>query len=82
MLVELSRQIANFLEGKPCEVYVAPFDVRLPEKDEADDQIQTVVQPDIVVVCDEKKLDEAGCRGAPDWVIEVLSPSTATAATM
>ena len=78
VVVELVRQIANFLEGKPCQVFVAPFDVRLPERNEADDQIETVVQPDIVVVCDESKLDEKGCRGAPDWIIEVLSPSTAS----
>jgi Uma2 family endonuclease len=74
---EIFRQIADFLDDKPCEVYIAPFDVRLPKGDEPDDQIKTVVQPDIVVVCDPAKLDEAGCRGAPDWVIEVLSPGTA-----
>lgn len=74
---ELFRQIADALEGGPCEVNVAPFDVRLPEADEADDDIITVLQPDITVVCDPAKLDVAGCRGAPDWVIEVLSPSTA-----
>ena len=77
MVVELVRQIANSLLDKPCELYVAPFDVRLPRADEADDQIDTVVQPDITVVCDETKLDDAGCRGAPDWVVEVLSPRTA-----
>jgi Uma2 family endonuclease len=54
-----------------------PFDVRLPRGNEADDDVPTVVQPDITVVCDPAKLDERGCRGAPDWVIEVLSPSTA-----
>lgn len=78
LTVELTRQIANFLQDKPCEVYAAPFDLRLPEKDEADDAVQTVVQPDIVVVCDEHKLDDKGCRDAPDWIIEVLSPSTAS----
>ncbi len=71
------RMIADFLDDKPCEVYPAPFDVRLPEGDEADDNIETVVQPDIVVVCDKSKLDEAGCRGAPDLIIEILSESTA-----
>ncbi|MDD5036226.1 MAG: Uma2 family endonuclease [Methylococcaceae bacterium] len=75
---EIFRQIANFLEGKPCQVYIAPFDLRLPEKDEADDETQTVVQPDIMVVCDDAKLDDRGCRSAPDWIIEVLSPSTAS----
>ena len=74
---ELFRQIANHLVGKPCRPFVAPFDVRLPRGNEADDDVTTVVQPDISVICDPAKLDERGCRGAPDWVIEVLSPSTA-----
>jgi len=51
--------------------------VRLPHGKEADDDVTTVVQPDISVICNPAKLDERGCRGAPDWVIEVLSPSTA-----
>ena len=74
---ELFRQIANHLVDKPCRPFVAPFDVRLPRGNEADDDVTTVVQPDISVICDPAKLDERGCRGAPDWVIEVLSPSTA-----
>ncbi len=74
---ELLRQIANFLIGKSCEVYVAPFDVRLPQADEADDDVSTVVQPDISVICDPDKLDDRGCRGAPDFIAEILSPSTA-----
>jgi len=49
VLVELVREIANFLEGKPCQVFVAPFDVRLPEQNETDDEIKNVVQQDIVV---------------------------------
>lgn len=77
MVVELSRQISNFLVDKPCEVYSAPFDVRLPRGDEADDEVDSVVQPDIAVISDPAKLDEAGCRGAPDWIIEVLSKRTA-----
>jgi Uma2 family endonuclease len=73
MLMELSKQIAIFLTGKPCKVYPAPYDVRLYyEEDESDD---TVVQPDISVVCDEKKRGHEGCRGAPDLVVEILSPS-------
>ena len=73
--MELSRQIATFLKGKPCKVFAAPFDVRLfPMDDDSDD---TVVQPDIVVICDGAKLNKSGCAGAPDMVIEVLSPSTA-----
>jgi Uma2 family endonuclease len=75
---ELFRQIANFLAGKPCRPYIAPFDVRLPEAGEADDAVKTVVQPDISVVCDPAKLDEAGCRGAPDFIVEVLSPGTSS----
>jgi Uma2 family endonuclease len=74
---ELFVQISIFLRGKPCRPFVAPFDVRLPRGNEADDDVTTVVQPDISVICDPAKLDERGCRGAPDWVIEVLSPSTA-----
>ena len=74
---ELYRQVANALEGKSCHVYVAPFDVRLPKSTEEDDQVDTVVQPDVVIVSDLKKLDARGMRGAPDWVAEVLSPSTA-----
>jgi Uma2 family endonuclease len=74
---EVARQVADALEGTGCRVYVAPFDVRLPRSNEADDDIDTVVQPDLMVVCDRAKLDDRGCRGAPDWVIEVLSPSSA-----
>jgi Uma2 family endonuclease len=74
---ELDRQIGNYLQGKPCEVYVAPFDVRLPKGKEADGRVDNVVQPDISVICDKSKLDAKGCRGAPDWIIEILSPSTA-----
>lgn len=74
---ELYHQIRLALKGKSCRVYVAPFDVRLPEAGEADDRIVTVVQPDVIIVSDLHKLDERGMRGAPDWVAEVLSPSTA-----
>lgn len=74
---EIGRQIGNYLLGKPCRIFLAPFDVRLPEKNEPDDATFTVVQPDISVICDSTKLDQAGCRGAPDWIIEVLSPGTA-----
>jgi Uma2 family endonuclease len=77
MVLEIATQAHAFLRDGPCEVDIAPFDVRLPRADEADEQIDTVVQPDITVVCDETKLDDAGCRGAPDWVVEVLSPRTA-----
>ncbi len=77
MLLELARQVANILDGSPCRPYIAPFDVRLPKTDEIDNDVDTVVQPDLVVICDRAKLDDKGCRGAPDWVVEVLSPSTA-----
>lgn len=65
------------LQGARCEAFVSPFDVRLPKSNEPDDDIVDVVQPDVLVVCDPAKLDERGCRGAPDFVIEVLSPSNA-----
>lgn len=78
VLMELAYQVRSALEGKPCEVYMAPFDVRLPKSDETDDLVDTVVQPDLSVICDSKKLDRRGCRGAPDWVVEVLSRSTAS----
>ena len=69
----LAWRIAEFLEGKTSEVFAAPFGVRLfPKEDKNDD---TVVEPDIVVVCDPSKIDERGCNGAPDLVIEILSPS-------
>jgi Uma2 family endonuclease len=74
---ELYRQIANFLRGKPCRVFIAPFDVLLPEWPEQDeDEVDTVVQPDIVVYCDRSKLTTKGSRGAPDLAVEVLSPWT------
>ena len=76
ILVELARQIGNYLEEKTCEIYVAPFDVRLPKRNEKDEQIDTVIQPDLSIICDESKLDNKGCRGAPDWIIEILSPSS------
>ena len=68
-------QLSQFLDGKPCEAFVAPVDVRLFfREDETDD---TVVQPDVFVVCDESKLmDGKACRGAPDFVIEVVSSSS------
>ncbi len=63
-------------KGK-CKIYTAPFDVRLPKNGAtADDKIYDVVQPDICVICDPSKLDERGCIGAPDLIVEVFSPST------
>ena len=72
ILFELSRQFANFLKGKPCKAFAAPFDVRL----NADTYDDTVLQPDLVVICDQSKLMGTGCAGAPDMVIEIMSPST------
>jgi Uma2 family endonuclease len=77
VVLEVGRQIANALEGKPCRVFVSPLDVRLPKSTEEDDQVDTVVQPDVFIVCDLKKIDVRGVRGAPDWLAEVLSPGTA-----
>ena len=69
--------IGVFLKGKKCNVYHAPFDVRLPLPSIDDKKIIfTVVQPDISVICDSSKLDQKGCNGAPDWIIEILSPAT------
>lgn len=73
ILMELFSQFHVYLRGKPCKVFPAPYDVRLfYARDESDD---TVVQPDITVVCDEKKRGSEGCHGAPDLVAEILSPS-------
>jgi len=71
---EIFGQLRDFLKGKKCKVYISPFDVRLNFDDEDD----IVVQPDVLVICDLSKLvkDGQGCKGAPDIVVEVLSPST------
>ena len=65
---EISRQLSNHLLGKQCKTYSAPFAVRLED--------DVVVEPDIVVICDPRKLTDAGCNGAPDLIIEILSPSS------
>ena len=72
---KLFQWIANYLDetDKDCEVYHAPFDVHIQKKDELHDY-DSIVQPDISVVCDKKKLTEQGCEGAPDWIIEIVSP--------
>jgi len=74
---ELFGQFWLFLNGRLCEVYMAPFDVRLPDHAEDGMSATTVVQPDITIVCDREKLDERGCLGSPTLVVEVLSPATA-----
>jgi Uma2 family endonuclease len=75
----LSYEIAGYLKDKPCAAFSAPFDVRLIGKFQGknakeDSSVYTVVQPDICVICDKSKLDERGCMGAPDWIIEIVSP--------
>ncbi|WP_163378603.1 Uma2 family endonuclease [Cyclobacterium sp. SYSU L10401] len=70
------NKLFNFLEKHPCKVYVAPFDVRLPVKSKKNEDIYTVVQPDICVICDKSKLDVMGCIGAPDLIVEILSPGS------
>lgn len=73
LLVDISLYFGN----KGCDIYAAPFDVRLPVQNrKKPDQIYTVVQPDLCVICDPAKLDDNGCLGAPDWVIEITSPRT------
>jgi Uma2 family endonuclease len=78
VLRKLLVRLDLFLEGKHCEVFSAPFDVRLPEGDEEDEDVKTVVQPDILVVCDKSKLDRKGCKGAPDLIMEIVSSSSAS----
>ncbi len=72
----LTIQIGIYLLNKKCKLYPAPFDVRLTNKRKSipNKSITSVVQPDISVICDMEKLDEKGCIGAPDWIIEILSP--------
>ncbi|RYY07905.1 MAG: Uma2 family endonuclease [Sphingobacteriaceae bacterium] len=74
ILTTVGTEIYNYLKRKTCKVYFAPFDVRLVRKSLDDKQITTVVQPDICVICDLKKIDKKGCLGAPDIVVEILSP--------
>lgn len=74
---ELFGQLHEYLKGKECEVYAAPFAVRLFEReDDFPMDTVTMVEPDLSVVCDPRKLDDIGCKGAPDLVIEILSPSS------
>ena len=77
--LNLATVLKNYLKEKSCKVYVAPFDVRLPKplsQRKSDTDIETVVQPDICVVCDLNKIDRRGCVGAPDLIIEILSKGT------
>lgn len=74
ILMSVSKTIANYIDikGGPCEVYPAPFAVKLRE------DRKTIVEPDISVICDPKKLTDKGCIGAPDWIIEIVSPGNSS----
>jgi Uma2 family endonuclease len=73
LTVNLTIKLDQYFHNKPCRYYPAPFDVRLPIKSAKKDT--TVVQPDFCVICDESKLDEKGCNGAPDLIVEIISPN-------
>lgn len=75
--MNLSYFLMDFFRGKNCQVFAAPFDVRLFSVGKADDEVFHVVQPDLSVICDENKLDKKGCVGSPDLIIEIISPSSA-----
>jgi Uma2 family endonuclease len=77
IISQLMRPILIYLQNRPCRVYTAPFDVLFPSfGEEQEDDVTTVVQPDISVICDRSKLTDKGCTGAPEWIIEILSPFT------
>lgn len=76
ILRELSTAFSVYLREKECEVFFAPFDVRLLVDNKQDEEIYNVVQPDLSIVCDQEKLDDKGCNGAPDMIIEILSPAS------
>ncbi|MDO9757975.1 Uma2 family endonuclease [Glaesserella parasuis] len=69
--MKLTKAFLDVFVNHQCELYVAPFDVRFPD---SNGKIKTVVQPDLCVICDPNKLDEKGCIGAPDLIVEILSP--------
>lgn len=74
---ELSRQFANYLQGKECRVFTSPFDLCIPESIEEDDEaISNIFQPDLVIVCEKSKLRKTGYFGVPPLIIEISSPST------
>jgi Uma2 family endonuclease len=76
ILGEILTQFNNYLRDKQCKVFSAPFDLRLPDKDEKDEDVATVLQPDILIVCDKSKLQGTGYYGVPTLIIEIVSPST------
>jgi len=80
LVADLTGELRNITKQhkRKCRVFLAPFDVRLPKNGEKeDDKIYTVVQPDVCVICDVSKIDERGCLGAPDLIVEIQSPSSA-----
>jgi Uma2 family endonuclease len=76
ILLSIATEFSNYLKGKTCKAYIAPFDVRIPKDRVSDNDTKTVVQPDLSVICDPNKLDDKGCNGSPDLVVEVISPSS------
>jgi len=78
IVLGIASQALNAVAGSPCRVLIAPLDVRLPKPGQDGQQCDTVVQPDVLAVCDPNKLSERGVLGAPDWVVEVLSPRSAS----
>lgn len=78
--LRLTNMLSKQFDANACELFVAPFDVRLldKKKSNSDNDIYTVVQPDLCVICDASKIDEKGCLGAPDLIIELLSPGNSS----
>jgi len=76
----LALELGSYFHKHTCQVFAAPFDVRLPlpPGQQTPDNLNTVVQPDLSVICDPAKLDAQGCQGPPDWIIEILSPATSS----
>ena len=80
LVMEISSEIRNYIKSNKgdCVVYPAPFDVILKNDDEEAINSQSVVQPDISVICDKNKLTDSGCTGSPDMIIEIVSPSNSS----
>jgi len=74
ILGNLYFNLAKILKKGSCNLYAAPFDVRLQKLKANDEKVTTVVQPDLCVICDKNKLDDKGCNGSPDLIVEILSP--------
>lgn len=72
--MNLTMLFGIYFKSYPCNLYAAPFDVRFPKKETTDNKIYDVVQPDLCIICDNSKLDDRGCIGSPDLIIEILSP--------